>query len=87
MRNTGRQTRENCTITVDFHNEATYDQLLGDSKAFVECVVAFILSLGFQLTHKATCRGGGWKRRWALPILLDASAMPWLTRPRDRASV
>ena len=53
MRNTGRQTRENCTITVDFHNEATYDQLLGDSKVFVECVVAFILSLGFQLTHKA----------------------------------
>jgi len=59
MRNTGRQTRENRTITVDFHNEATYYQLLGDGKAFVECVLAFILSLGFQLTHKATCRGGG----------------------------
>src|SRR5206468_1849387 len=24
-----------------------------------ECVLAFILSLGFQLTHKATCGGGG----------------------------
>src|SRR5256885_5167902 len=59
MRNTGRQTRENRTITVDFHNEATYYQLLGDGKAFVECVLAFVLSLGFQLTHKATC-GGGW---------------------------
>jgi hypothetical protein len=59
MRNTGRQTRENRTITVDFHNEATYYQLLGDGKAFVECVLAFILSLGFQLAHKATCRGGG----------------------------
>jgi hypothetical protein len=59
MRNTGRQTRENRTITVDFHNEATYDQLLGDGKACVECVLAFILSLGFQLAHKATCRGGG----------------------------
>ncbi len=58
MRNTGRQTRENRTITVDFHNEAAYYQLLGDGKAFVECVLAFILSLGFQLTHKATCRGG-----------------------------
>src|SRR4029453_11620211 len=58
MRNTGRHTRENRTITVDFHNEATYYQLLGDGKAFVECVLAFILSLGFQLTHKATCRGG-----------------------------
>jgi hypothetical protein len=58
MRNTTRQTRENRTITVDFHNEATYVQLLGDGKAFVECVVAFLLSLGFQLAHKATCRGG-----------------------------
>jgi hypothetical protein len=59
MRNTGHQTRENRTITVDFHNEATYYQLLGDGKAFVECVLAFLLSLGLQLTHKATCRGGG----------------------------
>jgi hypothetical protein len=82
-----RQTRENRTITIDFPNKAPYVQLLGDGKAFVECVVAFILSLAFQLTHKATCRGGGWKWLWALPILLDASAMHWLTRPRDRASV
>ena len=49
----------NRTITVDFRDEATYFQLLGDGKAFVECVLAFVLSLGFQLTHKATCRGGG----------------------------
>src|ERR687885_1660714 len=59
MRTTGRQTRENRTITVDFQNESTYVQLLGDGKAFVECVLAFVLSLGFQLAHKATCRGGG----------------------------
>jgi hypothetical protein len=58
MRNTAHQTRENRTITVDFQNEATYFQLLGDRKAFVELVLAFILSLGFQLKHKATCRGG-----------------------------
>jgi hypothetical protein len=58
MRNTARQTRENRTITVDFHNEATYVQLLGDGKAFGECVVAFLLTLGFQLSHKASCRGG-----------------------------
>src|SRR4029453_14142928 len=45
--------------TVDFQNEATYFQLLGDGRAFVECVLAFLLSLGFQLKHKATCRGGG----------------------------
>src|SRR5215472_5465218 len=59
MRNTARQTRENRTITVDFRSEATYSQLLGDRKAFLECVLAFVLSLGFQLQHKATCRGGG----------------------------
>jgi len=59
MRNTTRQTRENRTITVDFHNEATSYQLLGDGKAFVECVLAFLLALGFQLTHKTTCQGGG----------------------------
>src|SRR2546428_6484377 len=62
MRNTARQTRENRTITVDFQNEATYFQLLGDGKAFLECVLAFLLSLGFQLTHKATCGGGGLTR-------------------------
>jgi hypothetical protein len=59
MRTTARQTRKNRTITVDFHNEATYFQILGDGKAFVEFVLAFILSLGFQLAHTATCRGGG----------------------------
>jgi hypothetical protein len=59
MHNTARQTRENRTITVDFQHEATYFQLLGDGKAFVEFVIAFILSLGFQLKHKATCSSGG----------------------------
>jgi hypothetical protein len=59
MRKTSKPTRANRTITVDFQNEATYFQLLGDGKAFVECVLAFVLSLGFQLTHKVTCRGGG----------------------------
>jgi hypothetical protein len=59
MRNTTRQTRENRTITIDFQDETTYFQALGDGKAFVELVMAFILSIGFQLKHKATCRGGG----------------------------
>src|SRR5499426_3434553 len=59
MRHTTRQTRENRTITVDFQNEATYYQLLGDGKAFIECVLAFLFALGFQLKHKATCQGGG----------------------------
>src|SRR6266853_825646 len=59
MRTTARQTRENRTITGDFQNEATYFQLLGDGKAFLECILAFLLSLGFQLKHKAACSGGG----------------------------
>src|SRR5881409_3352309 len=59
MQKQARQTRENRTITIDFQNEATYCQLLGDGKAFVECVFAFLLSMGFQLKHKATCQGGG----------------------------
>jgi len=59
MQSTARQTRANRTITVDFQNEATYFHLLGDGKAFVELVIAFVMSLGFQLKHKATCHGGG----------------------------
>src|ERR1700739_1777979 len=59
MDKAAKQTRGNRTITIDFQNEATYFQLLGDGKAFIEFVVAFLLSLGFQLTHKASCRGGG----------------------------
>src|SRR4029453_1037928 len=58
MRNTARQTRINRTVTVDFHDEMTYCKLLDDRKAFVEFVLAFLLALGFQLKHKATCRGG-----------------------------
>jgi hypothetical protein len=53
------QRRHNRTITVDFHDETTYFHLLNDGKAFLECVLAFLLSIGFQLTHKATCNGGG----------------------------
>jgi hypothetical protein len=59
MSTAAKRTRENRTITVDFRDEATYFQLLGDGKAFVEFVFAFLLALGFQLLHKATCDGGG----------------------------
>ena len=59
MGQTAKVTRKNRTITVDFHNEATYDQLLDDTKAFVEFVLAFLLALGFQLLHKASCSEDG----------------------------
>ena len=59
MRTTPRQTRENRTITGDFRSETTSFQLLGDGKAFLECILAFVMAFGFQLKHQATCRGGG----------------------------
>jgi hypothetical protein len=59
MAQAAKAPRQNRTLTVDFHDEATYSQLLGDTKAFIEFVLAFILSIGFQLTHKSTCDGGG----------------------------
>src|SRR4030095_6357018 len=58
MGQTAKTPRGNRTITVDFQDESTYFRLMNDGKAFVECVLAFILSLGFQLTHKSTCNGG-----------------------------
>ena len=42
MGTAAKPTRENRTITVDFQNETTYVQLLGDGQAFVEWVLAFI---------------------------------------------
>jgi hypothetical protein len=59
MAQSAKATRENRTITVDFNDEATYFELLSNGKTFVEFVLAFFLSLGFQLTHKSTCDGGG----------------------------
>jgi hypothetical protein len=59
MAHTAKAPRQNRTITIDFQDESTYDQLIHDGKAFVEFVLAFILSLDFQLHHKVTCRGGG----------------------------
>jgi hypothetical protein len=55
MAQTTKATRQNRTITVDFQDPSTYFQLISDGKASVEFVLAFLLSLGFQLTHKATC--------------------------------
>ena len=55
MSTAAKRIRDNRTITVDFRDEATYVRLLGDGKVFVECVLAFLLALGFQLKHKTTC--------------------------------
>jgi hypothetical protein len=59
MGQTAIPTRHSRTITVDFHDETTSFALLDNTQAFVDFVLAFILSLGFQLTHKASCSAGG----------------------------
>jgi hypothetical protein len=59
MGNADQRSRQNRTLTVDFQDPSTYFELLSNGKAFVEFVLAFILSIGFQLAHKATCTGGG----------------------------
>jgi hypothetical protein len=59
MGQSAKPTRQNRTITVDFHDETTYAELLGNTKAFVEFVLAVLLALGFQLLHKASCSEGG----------------------------
>src|ERR1043166_6247944 len=59
MAQTTKVTRQNQTLTVDFQDPSTYFELIRNGKAFVEFVLAFILSIGFQLVHKATCTGGG----------------------------
>ena len=59
MGQTAKAPRQNRTITVDFQDPSTYFELLSNGKAFVEFFLAFILSIGFQLVHKATCTGSG----------------------------
>jgi len=59
MGHTAKLTRQNRTITVDFHDETTYFALVGNPKAFLEFVLAFLLSLGSQLLHKGSCSKRG----------------------------
>jgi len=62
MAQTAKAIRENRTMTVDFHDEAAYCQLLDDTNAVIEVVLAFLRSLGFQLHRPSTCNGGGLTR-------------------------
>jgi len=75
MGTAAQSTRENRTITVDFRDEATYFHLMEDGKAFLECVLAFVLSLGFQLKHKATCSGSGCLTRHSHYVRLRLSGV------------
>jgi hypothetical protein len=75
MGTAARPTRENRTITVDFHDEATYFQLLGDGKAFIEFVLAFLLASG---------RSGGRHRLRGIAIFGVYIAGGWLLPGRKR---
>src|SRR5215475_5461962 len=63
MAQTTKATRQNRTLTVDFQDPSTYFELINDGKACVEFVLAFLLSIGFQLAHKTTCTGGSCRTR------------------------
>ena len=91
MGTAAKSTRVNRTITVDFQDETTYVQLLGDGRAFVECVLAFLLALGFQLIHKATCRPGGSEGRNFGQVasdvpLVSCNCLIFLSRVDDHTS-
>ncbi len=58
MDNLPFRSRENRTITVDFNDGSTYHRLCDDGPRFIDKVVAFIASIGFQLAHKCDCSGG-----------------------------
>jgi len=49
---------KNRTIVVDFGEESYYQNIIGNGKAFLEFVMAYIMSIGFQLLHKQYCTGG-----------------------------
>ena len=57
MSNSAKHRRQNRTITVDFNSQATYHRLCLSEARFIDFVVAFILSIGFQLKHKCDCLG------------------------------
>jgi hypothetical protein len=52
MGTAAKATRENRTITGDVRDETTSFRLMADGQTFLECVPAFILSLGFQRTYQ-----------------------------------
>jgi hypothetical protein len=59
MDHAAKPIRHHRTITVNCRDEAPYFALLGTTKAFVAFVLAFLLALGVQLTHTASCRAAG----------------------------
>ncbi|MBF0119658.1 MAG: hypothetical protein HQK79_12535 [Desulfobacterales bacterium] len=48
----------NRRITGDFKDEIVYYQLIQDGNAFIEFIIAIVMSFGFQLKHKYRFCGG-----------------------------
>ncbi len=45
-------------IIVDFGDRSQYEKIIANCRMFLEFVIAYLLSLGFQLSHKCNCVGG-----------------------------
>jgi hypothetical protein len=65
MGTAAKPTRDNRTIPVDLRDHTTSCRRLADGQACVEWGLAFLLALGGQLQHQATCDGGGGLTRHA----------------------
>ncbi len=52
-----KKPRKNRTVHVDFNDKSTYFKLIEDGSFFLEFVVAYVLSIGFQLVHHGHCSG------------------------------
>jgi hypothetical protein len=63
MAHTAKATRENRAITVDFHDEATYFELLSSMRSL-------------STSRADSCRRGGLKNAFEIPILLQTFAVP-----------
>lgn len=48
----------NRTIVIDFGDESQYSKIISNGQAFIEFVLAYILSIGFQILHRQLCKGG-----------------------------
>src|SRR5882672_10686456 len=82
-----KPTRDNRTITVDFHDETTYVALLGNTKALVEFVLAFRLSRGLQRTPQARGSAGGGLPRHAQEARVRLGALPLWRIPGTTCNV
>lgn len=52
-----KKRRKNRTVHVDFQEESTYFQLIENGSAFLEFVMAYVFSIGFQFLHEGHCSG------------------------------